>query len=521
MNLVVHFSISGAALHAKRSLPKTLSREKKIKMRSSLGKLRNCSTRLSKDEILARHRTLDFIERSPEFAVDPSALASATPNYYLQNHPDPETALRIQTQMNEIAVMIEKMNAREQAGNKVIIMAASLFLSSSLAYSLYQFTDVNTIFSSSLPSPFTVLRFSTARRLLSRMAQLDLLPVDFGSEDPYMIRETSFSKNHPKSRPLKVSIPVGLASGIDVECLGPGAFLKLGFGSIEVGPVSIEPTDPIEENSVQLLSNSLVSHGRRCDGSAGLEAVGDRLASYIAKRDDDMLTRNTITGISIFADSPDAIDRIVNHKRLMDSADYVSLDVSRVSDSSRIVEVLQRLEAQVDKRESSAPIFLKVSLSQSLPPPQAVVDAVKASSCVVGVNVAGYALASGDNKQITTFTTAEDVHVSGVLVREKATQAVGEWFKALGCGKRGKMIIASGGVFSGKDALDKIEAGASFVNVFSAFVLDGAHIARRIKTQLSVQLMNKGYYNIEEAIGAAHKEKSKRLKEAARRRKLF
>ena len=176
-----------------------------------------------------------------------------------------------------------------------------------------------------------------------------------------MIRETSFSKNHPKSRPLKVSIPVGLASGIDVECLGPGAFLKLGFGSIEVGPVSIEPTDPIEENSVQLLSNSLVSHGRRCDGSAGLEAVGDRLASYIAKRDDDMLTRNTITGISIFADSPDAIDRIVNHKRLMDSADYVSLDVSRVSDSSRIVEVLQRLEAQVDKRESIAPIFLKVS----------------------------------------------------------------------------------------------------------------------------------------------------------------
>lgn len=81
--------------------------------------------------------------------------------------------------------------------------------------------------------------------------------------------------------------------------------------------------------------------------------------------------------------------------------------------------------------------------------------------------------------------------------------------------------MASGGVFCGKDALDKIEAGASIINVLTAFVVDGFPVARRIKTQLSVQLMNKGYYNLDEAIGAKHRVASDRLRKAARMRKRF
>jgi dihydroorotate dehydrogenase len=212
---------------------------------------------------------------------------------------------------------------------------------------------------------------------------------------------------------------------------------------------------------------------------------------------------------------------MLSHANLIRTADYVSIDVTGIKDAESIVGIIERLDSESRKKDSVPPFFIKVSLGQSFPPSSAVTAAITASESVVGVNVAGYGLASGNNKQITKFSTSEDVTVSGVMIREKATQAVGEWYKALGRGSRGKEIIASGGVLTGKDALEKIEAGASFVNVFSAFVLDGPPVARRIKTQLSVQLMNKGYYNLDEAIGANHREKSRRLKHAEKRRKRF
>ncbi|TEB17024.1 hypothetical protein C9890_0530, partial [Perkinsus sp. BL_2016] len=55
----------------------------------------------------------------------------------------------------------------------------------------------------------------------------------------------------------------------------------------------------------------------------------------------------------------------------------------------------------------------------------------------------------------------------------------------------------------------------------SAFVLEGPPIARRIKTQLSVRLMNKGYYNLDEVIGSNHRILSKRLRDARKRRRRF
>ena len=137
--------------------------------------------------------------------------------------------MNIRNQMDELAIMIEKMNARQDSGNKVIIMAATMFLTSSLAYSLYQFNDVNTTLNACLPSLFRVLDFSLARQVVCGLARFDLLPVDFASEDPYLIRNITFGSRHPQTRPMRVCVPIGLGAGIDVNCDGPAAFSQQGF----------------------------------------------------------------------------------------------------------------------------------------------------------------------------------------------------------------------------------------------------------------------------------------------------
>ena len=443
------------------------------------------------------------------------------PDTYLQSHPDPEIALRLRQQMDEISVLIEKMNAREQSGNKVIVMAAMMFLTGSFAYSLYQFSDVNTSFTSSLPSLFGFLDYSKARAVLCALAKYDMLPVDYGSEDPYLIRTIYGGSRHPKTRPIRVCIPVGLSAGLDVDCEGPSAFGKLGFGSVDVGIVSIDPSPGVASDNVELFSNSLISPKERRDSSEGLDVVAARYCDAIDARDSDLLARNTVTGITIEVTDATHVDRIFAKSRLIGRADYISLDVTSCSEEA-MVSVVKHVDECTAKQQSIPLVFLKVNLAQSLPPSKALVDAITASSAVIGVNVNGTGLAAGSNKQITKFDThGKDIHVAGLIVKEKSTEAVGEWYKALGRGTGGKEIFASGGIASGKDALAKIEAGASMVNVFSSFLYDGFHVARRIKTQLSVQFMNKGYYVLEEAIGSNHRQTSQRLKQSMKRRKKF
>lgn len=424
----------------------------------------------------------------------------------MQAHPDPDKAVGIREQMDEISLMIEKLNARQKSGNKVIVFAASMFLTTSIAYTLFQFSDVNTILSATTPSPFRLFPYSFARRLICQLSHYDMLPIDFASEDAYMIRETHFPST--RSRNLRFCVPIGLAAGIDVNCDGPAGLLKLGFGSIEVGTVTLAPSAAVDEANVSLVDNSIISSIDRSDGSKGLAEVSDNLCTYIEHdRPDDMLTRNTVCGVSVKINSPDDVETIFKNDRLIENADYIALDVSHLTSIDSVSKIIAKVDTV--SAPSLPGIYLKMGLAQSFPPNPQIVREINNSSNIAGVSIRGSGIARVGEK---------DMNVSGAVSKGKSTEAVSAWYKAL---SKDKEIIASGGVASGKDALAKIEAGAAHVQIFSAFAFEGAQIARRIKTQLSVQLMNKGYYNLEEAIGSNHREPTQRLKQAMKRRKRF
>lgn len=62
-------------------------------------------------------------------------------------------------------------------------------------------------------------------------------------------------------------------------------------------------------------------------------------------------------------------------------------------------------------------------------------------------------------------------------------------------------IIGVGGVFTGQDAYDKILAGASAVQIYTALIYHGPPVVTRIKTELAQLLIKDGYSNVSEAVG--------------------
>jgi dihydroorotate dehydrogenase len=67
------------------------------------------------------------------------------------------------------------------------------------------------------------------------------------------------------------------------------------------------------------------------------------------------------------------------------------------------------------------------------------------------------------------------------------------------------VIIGVGGVENGVDAYAKIKAGASLVQIYSAFAYDGPYVVHIIKRDLSRLIKRDGYASIADAVGSDHR----------------
>lgn len=86
-------------------------------------------------------------------------------------------------------------------------------------------------------------------------------------------------------------------------------------------------------------------------------------------------------------------------------------------------------------------------------------------------------------------------------MRELSTQVLGDMYRLT----NGRIpLVGVGGVASGKDAYDKIRAGATLVQMYSCLVYDGPTAVPRVKKELEELLLADGYASVVDAIGAAH-----------------
>ncbi|XP_036328519.1 dihydroorotate dehydrogenase (quinone), mitochondrial [Rhagoletis pomonella] len=307
----------------------------------------------------------------------------------------------------------------------------------------------------------------------------------------------------------KISNPIGIAAGFDKQGEAVEGLTKLGFGFTEIGSVTPEPQPGNPTPRVFRLVNDEAIINRYGFNSEGHRVVFERLSELKNVRGFDGVLGVNL-GKNKTSDSPIA-DYVNGVKVFGPIADYLVVNVSSpntpgLRDLQGKKELEQLLAAIVEARNSlevnnKIPILLKISPDISKQDIKDIVGVINKKTCrVEGLIVSNTTIA---REKLTEVELANEIGgLSGAPLRSKSTQLIADIYAQTG----GKIpIVGVGGISSGQDALEKLEAGASYLQLYTAFIYEGPPVVTRIKKELSQLLEERGYKNVQEAVGKQYK----------------
>lgn len=295
---------------------------------------------------------------------------------------------------------------------------------------------------------------------------------------------------------LDLPNPLGLAAGFDknAEALAPLA--RVGFGFVEVGAATPRPQPGNPRPRLFRLSEDAAAINRFGFNNDGMQAIGARLAARPS---------GMVLGLNLGANK-DSADRAADFATVLAHCG-AHLDFATVNVSSPNTEKLRDLQGAAalsalldgvmetrSRLPHPIPVFLKIAPDLT--------DAEIAE-------IAGVALNTGVQGIIATNTTLsrdglksrhapEKGGLSGQPLFEASTRVLarlaGETGGAL-------PLIGVGGVSSGAQALAKIKAGASAVQLYTALVYGGLSLVAEILRDLDDLLAAEGFTNVSEAVG--------------------
>ncbi len=295
---------------------------------------------------------------------------------------------------------------------------------------------------------------------------------------------------------LDFSNPLGLAAGFDKNAEAVLPLLRLGFGHVEAGTVTrrAQPGNP-RPRLFRLPAQRAVIN-RMGFNNAGIEAFCAQLAALPSRS--GRIGANLGLNKDSFAAEQDYAALVAAVSPLVD---YITINVSspntpglrNLQAGGRLGGILQAVRAHVPV---TPPILVKVAPDLSDAGLEALIEA---------------ALAGGASGLIISNTTierprslrgqhaAEAGGLSGPPLFHRSTDMLRHAYR-LAAGRL--TLIGCGGVSSGRDALTKIRAGASLVQIYTAFAYDGPEIVPRLKRELAAALRQDGLANVTSAVGA-------------------
>ncbi|XP_056318915.1 dihydroorotate dehydrogenase (quinone), mitochondrial isoform X2 [Danio aesculapii] len=315
----------------------------------------------------------------------------------------------------------------------------------------------------------------------------------------------------------KFQNPVGMAAGFDKHGEAVDGLYRLGFGFVEVGTVTPKAQDGNPKPRVFRLESDQAVINRYGFNSCGLSAVHERLKAREHVQSE--LTKGKPLGINLGKNklSPDAVSDYVEGVRTLGPlADYLVVNVSSPNTPGlRDLQGKEELRHLLDKvlkerdslrSENRLPVLVKIAPDLTTQDKQDIAEVIMEVG-VDGVMVSNTTVSRPDT--LKDPNKAETGGLSGQPLKELSTQTVREMYTLT----QGKLpIVGVGGVASGQDAMDKIRAGASLVQLYTALVYQGPPVVNKIKRELDDLLKAQGFTCVAEAVGADHKTTEKTVK---------
>jgi dihydroorotate dehydrogenase len=286
----------------------------------------------------------------------------------------------------------------------------------------------------------------------------------------------------PRPRPTTLfgvtfSNPIGLAAGFDKNGVALPAWAALGFGFVEIGTVTAraQPGNPSPRIFRYPEEEALIN--RLGFNNDGAEMVAARLRALRAKGRWPAIPVGINLGKSKITPIEEAAeDYLFSFRLLREFADYVVLNVS--SPNTPGLRTLQESDAlqhllrviQKENETSRKPVLVKIAPDLS-PSDLEQVLATCAENRVAGI------IATNTTLDHSSIPEARDEigGLSGRPLREKSTAFV----RAIAVNSR-LPVIASGGIFDAESALEKLEAGAQLLQVYTGYVYRGPGLLREI-----------------------------------------
>ncbi|NIJ38285.1 dihydroorotate dehydrogenase [Sphingopyxis panaciterrae] len=299
---------------------------------------------------------------------------------------------------------------------------------------------------------------------------------------------------------LQFPNPVGLAPGFDKDARVAHAMPHFGFGFVEVGTLTPLPQEGNPRPRLFRLVEDGAVINRMGFNNGGQARAADRIRC---------LRRYGLPvplGINIGANK-DSADRISDYAKgtaaMAPLADYLTVNISspntpglRALQDKGALEALLDGVAAAQPAGAARPVFLKVA--PDLEP--ADIDDIVAVALDKGLAAVIVSNTTIERPVLASRHANETGGLSGAPLAALALLRVRDFRAASG----GKLpLVAAGGIASAQQAWDRIRAGASLVQIYSAMVYEGPGLAGRIAHGLEKLAERDGFARVADAVGTS------------------
>ncbi|WP_026978722.1 quinone-dependent dihydroorotate dehydrogenase [Flavobacterium tegetincola] len=279
---------------------------------------------------------------------------------------------------------------------------------------------------------------------------------------------------------LKFKNPVGLAAGFDKDAKLYKELSNLGFGFIEIGTLTPKGQEGNPKKRLFRLKEDQAIINRMGFNNGGVLEAVERL-----KKNNGVLIGGNIGKNKLTSNEEAVTDYEICFDALYDHVDYFVVNVSSpntpnlraLQDKEPLQHLLQTLQNKNNLKSKPKPILLKIAPDLTDEQLLDIIDIVNTTK-IAGVIATNTTLS---REGLQSENKAEMGGLSGKPLSKRSTEVIRFLAEK---GNRSFPIIGVGGIHSAEDAIEKLDAGASLIQLYTGFIYEGPALIKAINKKL-------------------------------------
>jgi dihydroorotate dehydrogenase len=291
---------------------------------------------------------------------------------------------------------------------------------------------------------------------------------------------------------LNFKNPIGLAAGFDKNATMFQDLEYLGFGFIEIGTVTPKPQSGNEKPRLFRLKKDEAILNRMGFNNDGLHAVKARLKN---RKKNGLIIGGNIGKNKVTSNEDAILDYKIAFEELFDFVDYFVVNVSSpntpnlrdLQEKEPLTKILAELQLLNLKMKNQKPILLKIAPDLSNEQLDDIIDIVRETK-IAGVIATNTTINRAELK--TNVQMVESLGaggISGKPLTNRSTEVIRYLHEK---SDAAFPIIGVGGIHSPEDAIEKLKAGASLIQLYTGFIYEGPSLIKRINKEIIKQGIN-------------------------------